>query len=111
MTEQVRQTASVKNTGGQHALVDQTHSKPFRVIQVVAHLSASTIIGWPVGFWAAELAHPYYEVAGAGCEVTIASPDGGNVAFDNLSDPHDPSKWSVKDLISMGFVNTPDLMR
>jgi putative intracellular protease/amidase len=30
--------------------------------------------------------------------------------MDSLSDPRDPSKWSAEDLITMGFVNTPELM-
>jgi putative intracellular protease/amidase len=111
MAKQAKQTANVQNTGGHHALVNLTRSKPRRVIQVVANPTTSTSTGWPVGFWAAELTHPYYELTEAGYEVTIASPDGGKVAFDNLSDPRDPSKWSAEDLISMGFINTPDLMQ
>ena len=111
MAKQAKQSANVQNTGGHHALVDQTRSKPWRVIQVVANPAKSTTTGWPVGFWAAELTHPYYELTEAGYEVTIASPNGGKVEFDNLSDPRDPSKWSAEDLISMGFINTPDLMK
>ncbi len=30
--------------------------------------------------------------------------------MDALSDPRDESKWSADDLISMGFLNTPELM-
>lgn len=67
---------------------------------VVANPTVSTNNGWPVGFWAAELTHPYLELTERGVEVTIASPDGGQVEFDNLSDPRDPSKWSAEDLIS-----------
>jgi putative intracellular protease/amidase len=70
----------------------------------------STNNGWPVGFWAAELTHPYFELTERGVEVTIASPDGGKVEFDSLSDPRDESKWSSEDLISMGFIHTPELM-
>ena len=70
----------------------------------------STTLGWPVGFWGAELTHPYYELTERGVEVTIASPDGGTVQMDTLSDPRDQSKWSSEDLITMGFVNTPELM-
>jgi putative intracellular protease/amidase len=43
-------------------------------------------------------------------EITIASPQGGKVEMDALSDPRDPSKWSSEDLVTMGFVNTPELM-
>jgi putative intracellular protease/amidase len=77
---------------------------------VVANPTVSTTLGWPVGFWAAELTHPYYELTERGVEVTIASPDGGKVEFDGYSDPRDESKWSVEDLISMGFAHTPELM-
>ena len=57
-----------------------------------------------------ELTHPYYELTERRVEVTIASPDGGRVEFDNLSDPRDPSKWSPEDLITLGFIHTPELM-
>ena len=77
---------------------------------VVANPAVSTNNGWPVGFWAAELTHPYYELTERGVAVTIASPDGGTVEFDALSDPRDASRWSSEDLISMGFVHTPELM-
>src|SRR5262249_61014656 len=36
-------------------------------------------------------------------------PDGGRVEMDALSDPRDDSKWSADDLITMGFLNTPEL--
>jgi putative intracellular protease/amidase len=90
--------------------VDLVASRPKRVLIVVANPSTSTTMGWPVGFWAAELTHPYYELTERGVEVTIASPDGGKVEMDSLSDPRDPSQWSAEDLVSMGFVHTPALM-
>ena len=90
--------------------VDLVKSTPTKVLIVVANPATATTTGWPVGFWAEELTHPYYELTERGIEVTIASPDGGAVEFDKLSDPRDRSKWSANDLISMGFVNTPELM-
>ena len=42
--------------------VDVISSKPKRVLIVVANPSTSTTLGWPVGFWGAELTHPYYEL-------------------------------------------------
>src|SRR5438477_8453881 len=93
-----------------HMRVDHVLSTPKNVLIVVANPSTSTTMGWPVGFWGAELTHPYYELTERGVEVTIASPDGGNVEMDPLSDPRDPSKWSMEDLITMGFVNTPELI-
>ncbi len=93
-----------------HMRVDLVSARPKRVLIVVANPSTSSTLGWPVGFWAAELTHPYYELTERGIEVTIASPDGGKVEMDSLSDPRDPSQWSAEDLISMGFVHTPALM-
>jgi putative intracellular protease/amidase len=90
--------------------VDLISATPKKVLLVVANPSTSSTLGWPVGFWGAELTHPYYELTERGVEVTIASPEGGKVEMDSLSDPRDPSKWSTEDLITMGFVNTPELM-
>lgn len=93
-----------------HMRVDLVSSKPKKVLIVVANPTISTTVGWPVGFWGAELTHPYYELRERGVEVTIASPDGGGVELDSLSDPRDASKWSADDLITMGFLNTPELI-
>jgi putative intracellular protease/amidase len=88
-----------------HMRVDLVSSTPKKVLIVVANPSTSTTLGGPVGFWGAELTHPYYELTERGLEVTIASPGGGLVEMDSLSDPRDASKWSSEDLITMGFVN------
>jgi putative intracellular protease/amidase len=93
-----------------HAAIERTASKPKRILMVVANPTVASTVGWPVGFWAAELTHPYYEFSEAGYDVTIASPAGGRVELDQLSDPRDPSRWSSEDLISMGFLNTPELV-
>src|SRR5215472_9268695 len=89
--------------------VDRVSSKPKRVLIVVANPTTSTTLGGPVGFWGAELTHPYYELTQRGVDVTIASPRGGRVELDSLSDPRVDSKWSADDLITMGFLNTPEL--
>jgi len=93
-----------------HMRVDRVSSNPKKVLIVVANPTTSTTLGWPVGFWGAELTHPYYELTERGVEVTIASPAGGKVELDGLSDPRDESKWSAEDLITMGFLNTPELV-
>ena len=90
--------------------VDRTRAEPPKVLMVVANPAVSSNNHWPVGFWASELTHPYLEFTDRGIEVTIASPDGGRVTFDQLSDPRDQSQWSADDLISMGFIHTPELM-
>src|SRR5690348_13686772 len=105
-----QQTAEVTGGSGHHRAVDTVSERPRRVLMVVANPTVSSNNGWPVGFWAAELTHPYYELTERGIEVTIASPRGGKVEFDALSDPRDPSQWSSEDLISMGFIHTPALM-
>lgn len=93
-----------------HMRVDLVSSTPKSVLIVVANPAVSSTLGWPVGFWGAELTHPYFELAQRGVKVTIASPDGGRVEMDSLSDPRDPSKWSADDLVTMGFLNTPELV-
>jgi putative intracellular protease/amidase len=77
------------------------------ILMVVANPTVSTTLGWPVGFWAAELAHPYYEFSQVGFDITVASPNGGKVEVDGLSDPRDPSKWSIDDILSLGFLTSP----
>jgi putative intracellular protease/amidase len=94
-----------------HETIDVTdpRRRP-HVLIIVANPSVSTTTHWPVGFWAAELFHPYYEFSQKRYEVTIASPQGGRVELDALSDPRDPSRWSADDLISMGALNTPEII-
>jgi putative intracellular protease/amidase len=100
---------AVQGADQHHEVVDVTTSKRPKVLMVVANPTTSTTTGWPVGFWAAELTHPYYEFDRVRYGVTVASPEGGRVELDALSDPRDESKWSADDLISMGFLNTPEL--
>ncbi|MCP9486705.1 MAG: type 1 glutamine amidotransferase domain-containing protein [Gaiellaceae bacterium MAG52_C11] len=79
------------------------------VLLVAANPAVSTTTGWPVGFWASELTHPWYEFSEVGYKLTIASPKGGVIEPDALSDPRDASGYSAKDLISRGFLETPAL--
>ncbi|MEO0558768.1 MAG: type 1 glutamine amidotransferase domain-containing protein [Bacteroidota bacterium] len=80
---------------------------PRRVLMVVANASTSPVTGWPVGFWWAELTHPYWVFTEHGYEVDIASPDGGALVADSWSDPEDESGYSAHDLISLGFKHSP----
>jgi putative intracellular protease/amidase len=89
--------------------VDVTRTKRPKILMVVANPTTATTTGWPVGFWASELTHPYYAFTRARYDVIISSPNGGPVKVDTLSDPRDESRWSAEDLISMGFLNTPEL--
>jgi putative intracellular protease/amidase len=38
----------------------------------------------------------------------VASPDGGRCELDAWSDPRDESRYSAGDIITMGFLNTPE---
>jgi putative intracellular protease/amidase len=84
-------------------------TSPKRVAIVIANPAVSTTTGWPVGFWWSELAHPYLVFHDKGYEVEVFSPDGGTCEADAMSDPRDASGYSESDLISMGFIATPNL--
>ena len=102
--------ATNHDTDTHHESVDVTRtSRRPSVLMVVANPTTSSTTGWPVGFWAAELFHPLHEFTKARYRVTVASPEGGRVKVDALSDPRDESRWSADDLISMGALNTPEI--
>jgi putative intracellular protease/amidase len=82
--------------------------KPKRVLVLASNPAVSEQTGWPIGFWWAELTHPYWEFTEHGYEVEVASPDGGALEGDKWSDPRDESRYSADDLISLGFINSPD---
>lgn len=78
-----------------------------RILMIVANPATSPVTGWPIGFWAAELTHPWLEFVKAGFAVDLASPAGGKTTVDSYSDPRDASGYSANDVISMGVLNTP----
>ena len=84
-----------------------TPSSKKRILLVAANPSVSTTTGWPVGFWWAELTHPYWVFTEAGYQVEIRSPDGGALQADAYSDPEDPSGYSAHDILSLGFKRSP----
>jgi len=85
-------------------------SKPRRIAMVLANPAISPTTGWPVGFWWSELTHPWLAFHDRGYEVEIFSYTGGKVEPDGMSDPNDPSGYSSGDLITQGFIHTPELM-
>jgi putative intracellular protease/amidase len=88
--------------------IDVLHpDRPKRVLLVASNPAVSATTGWPIGFWWAELTHPYWEFIEHGYQVDIASPDGGAVRADPWSDPRDESRYSADDLISLGFISSP----
>jgi putative intracellular protease/amidase len=78
-----------------------------RILMIAANPAISPVTGWPVGFWWAELTHPYRAFTEAGYEVEIASPAGGDLQADSFSDPADPSGYAAEDLLSLGFKASP----
>jgi putative intracellular protease/amidase len=85
--------------------------EPKRIVVLASNPAVSEQTGWPIGFWWAELTHPYWEFAERGYQVEMASPEGGKLAWDSWSDPRDESKYSADDLISLGFINSPEHMK
>jgi putative intracellular protease/amidase len=78
---------------------------------VASNPAVSGQTGWPIGFWWAELTHPYWEFTERGDVVDVASPEGGPLQGDAWSDPRDESGYSAEDLISLGFIESPAHMR
>lgn len=78
-----------------------------RILMIAANPATSTVTGWPVGFWWAELTHPYWAFTEAGYEVELRSPEGGALQADGYSDPQDASGYSADDLLSLGFKTSP----
>lgn len=85
--------------------------RPKRIAIVASNPSVSGQTGWPIGFWWSELTHPYWAFVEHGYHVDIYSPNGGNLVADNWSDPRDESRYSATDLISLGFISSPDHMK
>ena len=81
---------------------------PKRIAIVASNPAVSKQTGWPIGFWWAELTHPYWEFSELGYQVDVYSPDGGKLQADSWSDPREKSHYSASDLISLGFINSPE---
>jgi len=73
------------------------------VLFVVSNLVNPGPAGFAVGYWLAELAHPYWTFQQRGWAVTIVSPDGGAVVHDAMSDPEGGRFGSAADFLSIGF--------
>jgi len=79
-----------------------------RVVIVIANPAVSELTSWPIGFWLSELAHPYWEFTKARYDITLASPDGGAVVHDGMSDP-DHERGNARDFVSRGFKTDPSI--
>lgn len=86
------------------ANINTASAQPKRILIIAANPAVSSVTNWPVGFWAAELTHPYWAFAEAGYEIEIASPEGGKLEVDAYSDPRHESGYSSHDFLSLGFL-------
>jgi putative intracellular protease/amidase len=84
---------------------------PRQIAILASNPAVSEQTGWPIGFWWAELTHSYWELSEHGYELEICSPEGGKLEGDKLSDPRDKSGYSAYDLVSLGFINSPEHMK
>lgn len=82
------------------------HTKK-RILMIAANPGTSPTTGWPIGFWWAELTHPYWTFHEAGYDIDIVSPSGGDLIADGYSDPEDASGYSAADILSLGFKKSP----
>jgi putative intracellular protease/amidase len=85
--------------------------RPKRVAIVLSNPGISSTTGWPVGFWWAELTHPYFKFSETGYEVEVFSPQGGKCEPDAMSDPEDPSQWQADDVITRGYKHDPQFLK
>jgi len=63
-----------------------------------------------IGFWLAELTHPYWHFSERGHEIAFASPEGGKGTVDPTSDPYSDTSWEKTDLVSKGFLSDKTLV-
>lgn len=82
-----------------------------RIAIVASNPGVSKQTGWAIGFWWAELTHPYWEFVERGYKVDVYSPDGGRLQPDDISDPRDPGKLMADDFVSLGFLSSPEHLK
>jgi len=56
-----------------------------KILMIVTSHNILGNTGKPTGFYLSELAHPYEALVDAGCEITVASPKGGDAPIDPTS--------------------------
>lgn len=77
-----------------------------KIVFVIANPAKNELTGWDIGFWLSELAQPYNAFSQKGYTMTFASPKGGKVVYDAISDPEGPGARHV-DLVTTGFKHHP----
>ncbi len=80
-----------------------------RVVFVVSNPAIMQPEGMQIGYWLPELAHPWWRFAQLGYAQVIASPRGGAVMHDQMSDPEGGRFGNPRDVTSLGFRNAPSV--
>ena len=80
---------------------------PKRVVFVVSNEVNPGPAGFPIGYYLTELAHPYWLFQQRGYTMDIASPLGGRVVHDAMSDPEGGRFGPPQDFLSIGFKHSP----
>ncbi len=78
-----------------------------RIVFVISNEVNPGPAGFPVGYWLAELAHPFWAFQQRGYQITLASPNGGRVVHDSMSDPEGGRFGPPADFLSVGFKRSP----
>ncbi len=78
------------------------------VLVVITNTARYATQDRPTGFWAAEVALPVLALRKAGVKVTYASPRGGAVPVDPMSDPHNPAGRAKDDARTLAFLDDPE---
>jgi len=84
-----------------------TAPTPKRVVFVVSNEVNPGPAGFPIGYYLTELAHPYWLFQQRGYSMDIASPLGGRVVHDAMSDPEGGRFGPPQDFLSIGFKHSP----
>lgn len=91
----------------QEKAVSTTPAVAKRIIFVVSNEVNPGPAGFPVGYYLTELAHPFWAFQQRGYTMDIASPNGGPVVHDAMSDPEGGRFGPPQDFLSIGFKHSP----
>jgi putative intracellular protease/amidase len=80
-----------------------------RIVFICSNQVKNPNVDFPVGYYLPELAHPYSAFLQKGYSLTLASPNGGAIVHDDMSDP-DGRFGNPMDFVSRGFKATPKVL-
>lgn len=89
--------------------VAPTAITPKRIVFICSNQVRNPNVEFPVGYYLPELAHPFSAFLQKGYSLTLASPNGGAIVHDEMSDP-DGRFGNPMDFVSRGFKTTPKVL-